>query len=127
MVVEHLNEETEKLAKDVDLLHRKELLFRERMCKLLNEECNKELGGTKITLKKVDDKAGKVQGILDELKLQIEEKMRTLDAESVDYKSMVSLKKEQEYRQLTMNDLACAKHKCVMATRREWRTIFRRS
>ena len=112
VVVEHLNEETDKLAKDVDLLHRKEMQFRERMCKLLRTECTKELTGTKTTLKKVDDKAVKAQSVLDSLKLQIEGTMRVLDSESVDYKSMVSLKKEQEQRQQSMNDMYCAKHKC---------------
>lgn len=82
------------------------------MIKLLRTECTKELTGTKTTLKKVDEKALKAQSILDELKLQIEGKMRVLDTQSVDYKSMVSLKKDQESRQYTMNDLACAKHKC---------------
>ena len=86
--------------------------FRERMCKLLRTECTKELTGTKTTLKKVDDKAVKAQSVLDSLKLQIEGTMRVLDSESVDYKSMVSLKKEQEQRQQSMNDMYCAKHKC---------------
>ena len=60
-----MNEETDKLAKDVDLLHQKEMQFRERTYKLLRAESTKELTGAKTTLKKVDDKAVKAQNVLD--------------------------------------------------------------
>ncbi len=38
--------------------------------------------------------------------------MRVLDSESVDYKSLVSLKNGHAERQHAMNELDCAKHKC---------------
>ncbi len=67
--VELLNEEAEKLAKDVSLLRKKELAFREEQCAKYTRECHKELGATKVTLKKIGEKAGRAQGVLDELKI----------------------------------------------------------
>lgn len=110
--VEHLNEETDKLARDVDHLRKRELSVREELRVRLSKECNKELTVTRTTLKKVDEKATKAQEVLDIVKTQIDDKLKTLDPASIDFLSIEALRKEHEARQATMNEMYQSKHKC---------------